>query len=179
MNTVKIRNIILAVLTISIIGIIVWIWFGQNSSLNSVSDLTMTTINGRTIHLSRYRGHPVLLNFWATTCPGCVAEIPQLNNIYRQLHAQGFEIIGIAMNYDPAAQVRAMRQSLHIPYPIVIDHGGHLAKRFSQVRLTPTSFLINPKGHIVFSKIGELNFKRLRQRLAAMGIQIHSSAQSS
>lgn len=134
---------------------------------NQVPNLRLTTISGQTIDLADLRGKMVLVNFWATTCPGCIAEMPGLVDSYRQRHAQGFELIAVAMTYDPPDQVRNYTASHQLPFPIVLDTQGTLAQAFGDVRLTPTAILIDKQGNIVRSTVGELDFATLNRRLDA------------
>ena len=114
------------------------------------------------------RGRPVLVNFWATTCPGCVKEIPHLAELYRALAPDGLEIIGVAMAYDPPNLVIELSKARRIPYPIALDIKGEAARAFGDVRVTPSSFLIGPDGRIMHRKIGELDMDKLRSLLEDM-----------
>jgi thiol-disulfide isomerase/thioredoxin len=62
-------------------------------------------IDGRTLNLQQFTGQPVLVVFWATTCPSCIKEIPHLSGLYEELAPRGLEIIAVAMAYDPPNQV--------------------------------------------------------------------------
>ncbi|HEU4708980.1 MAG TPA: TlpA disulfide reductase family protein, partial [Methylophilaceae bacterium] len=68
-------------------------------------DVTFVTLEGKNIRMTDLRGKVVLVNFWATDCPGCIAEMPQLVKTYNQYHDKGFEIVAVAMSYDPPNQV--------------------------------------------------------------------------
>ncbi len=125
-------------------------------------------IDGRTLNLQQFAGQPVLVVFWATTCPGCVKEIPHLIELYEELAPRGLEVIGVAMAYDPPNQVVEMQQRKQIPYPIALDVQGKVASAFGNVQQTPTSFLINPQGRIAKQAIGRLNMSQLRAELHAM-----------
>ncbi|MDH5515957.1 MAG: TlpA family protein disulfide reductase, partial [Gammaproteobacteria bacterium] len=88
--------------------------------------------------------------------------------LYEELHPRGFEIISIAMDYDPPNQVLAMSKARDIPYHVALDIHAEAARAFGDVRLTPTSFLIAPDGRIVYQKIGEMNMARIRQDILEM-----------
>ena len=109
-----------------------------------------------------------MLAFWATTCESCIKEMPHFIELYQELAPRGLEIIGVAMAYDPPNQVMEMRQRIPIPYPIAIDVESKIASAFGNVRLTPTTFLIDPQGQIVIQKTGILDMKELRSRLQSM-----------
>lgn len=162
----KPRDFIISFAALALIGIAGWIWLSPSN--NPAPNVQMTLLNGNTIDLHQLRGHPVLINFWATSCPGCVKEIPQLVKLYKKLGPKGFEIIGVAMSYDKPSNVRSMQSDRHIPYPITIDRTDAISKAFGTIRLTPTSFLINPQGQIVYQKIGNVNTASLAERVKNM-----------
>jgi len=131
-------------------------------------ELTIYTLDGRSIALESLRGKPVLVTFWATTCSACVQEIPHLTALYRELHPQGLEIVGIAMAYDPPNYVLRMVEQRRIPYPIALDPLGEAAQAFGNVRFTPTSFLISPQGRIVDQRVGVWDQAALRESIHSM-----------
>jgi thiol-disulfide isomerase/thioredoxin len=110
---------------------------------------------------------PVLINFWATSCPGCITEMPELAKIKHKF-ADKFEIIAIAMDYDPTEQVTKFIAKNNYPFTFIKDETGSIAKAFGGVLLTPTSFLIAPNGNIVYQKIGEVDFNIVEQKVHNM-----------
>lgn len=143
------------------------VWF-MPAGLREAPPLVGQTLDGRTLTLEQLRGKPVLVTFWATTCPSCVEEIPHLTELYRELNPKGLEIIGVAMAYDPPEQVRAMARQRQIPYPIVLDSEERIAHEFDNVQLTPTSVLVSPEGRIVQYRLGLLDMPELRNMIAGM-----------
>jgi peroxiredoxin len=131
-------------------------------------DIVLPGIDGKELRLADYRGRPLLVTFWATTCPACLREMPHLIDLHRELAPRGLEIIGIAMYYDPPSNVLALRDTRHLPYPIALDLHADAARAFGEVRLTPTSFLIAPDGRIVYRKTGALDLARLREEITGM-----------
>jgi len=151
-----------------------YVWLSP-TGLQPAPNVSLDVLNtGHTIKLDKLRGRPVLVTFWATSCPGCIKEMPHLIDLYKELNPKGFIILGIAMSYDRPDQVVAMQQSKKIPYPIVWDGKSELANAFGSVRLTPTSFLINPDGQIVSHTIGELDMSLLHARILTMLKQGHA-----
>jgi len=118
--------------------------------------------------LAALRGSPVLLTFWATTCPGCIEEIPLLVELHKEYSPRGLKVIGVAMSYDPEAQVRALRERMAIPYPIAIDKDGAASEAMGKVRLTPTTFLLDPQGHVVYQKIGIFDLAKMKALIEGM-----------
>jgi len=140
------------------------IWL-MPAGLREAPPLVGQTLEGRTLTLQQLRGRPVLVTFWATTCPACIEEMPHLVELYRDLNPKGLEIIGVAMAYDPPEQVRALTQQHQIPYPIVLDSQSQIAREFDNVRLTPTTVLISPDGRIVQYRLGMLDMPKLRETI--------------
>lgn len=138
------------------------------TGLREAPPLVGQTLDGRTVTLEQLRGKPVLVTFWATTCPSCIEEMPHLIELYRELNPKGLEIIGVAMAYDPPEQVRAMVKQRQIPYPIVLDTQAHIAQAFDEVRLTPTTVLISPEGRIAHYRLGLLDLPKLKNTIQEM-----------
>jgi peroxiredoxin len=148
--------------------------------LAQAPDISLLSVDGEELRLPAYRGRPVLVTFWSTSCPSCVREIPHLIDLYRELAPQGLEIIGITTAYDPPNRVLEMRKSRDIPYPVALDLHADAAHAFGDVRVTPTSFLIAPDGRVVQSKVGRLDMTGLRRQILAMiAAQTNSAADSS
>jgi peroxiredoxin len=124
-----------------------------------------TTIQQQQISLEQLRGHMVMVNFWATTCSGCVAEMPQLIQTWQQYHDQGFEVVAIAMQYDDIQQIKNFTAERHLPFWVVHDEDGTLSQAFGGVTLTPTAFIVDPQGHVMSKTIGDFDFNRLQQQI--------------
>jgi peroxiredoxin len=126
---------------------------------------TFITLEGKTLSLEELRGKVVLVNFWATSCPGCIKEMPGMIETYRQYKDRGFEIVAVAMSYDPPNYVANFVQTRQLPFPVALDVNGAHARAFGNVQLTPTSFIIGKDGRILEQKLGELDFARLKALL--------------
>jgi peroxiredoxin len=126
-------------------------------------DATFSLLDGKTVDLSSYRGKVLLVNFWATSCTTCVGEMPELVKTYDQLNPKGFDLIAVAMRYDNPTFVRNFAQQRRLPFTVAYDATGEAAKAFKDVRLTPTSFLIDKSGHIVKQYVGPPNFAELNR----------------
>ena len=143
-------------------------WTIHSQRLLTAPDVTFKYIDGRQVKLKNLERHPVLVTFWATSCPGCMKEMPHLISLYKSLSAQGLEIVGVAMAYDPPDRVLALTSRRNIPYPIALDIDGTIAHAFDDVTLTPTSFLIAPDGRIISHIVGELDMEKLHGQISAM-----------
>ena len=128
-------------------------------------EIAVTSITGEAIKLYQDKNNFTIINFWATDCPGCIKEMPGLTNVYNQLKGQGLQIIAVSMSYDPPNQVLNFTQKNKIPFPVVLDVDGQIARSFGDIRLTPTSILIDKNGKIIDKVIGELDFNKLNALL--------------
>jgi len=127
--------------------------------------ITFTTLEGKPIVLDELRGKVVLVNFWATSCPGCIKEMPGMIETYQQYKGRGFEIVAVAMSYDPPNYVVNFVQTRQLPFPVALDVDGEHARACGNVQLTPTSFIIGKDGRILEQKLGELDFVKLNALL--------------
>lgn len=135
---------------------------GEPSSPRPAPQIGYVVLDGQARHTRQLLGHVVLVNFWATSCSSCVHEMPELVATYQQYRAQGFQTLAVAMDYDPPAAVADFAESRRLPFPVVIDNTGAIARSFGPVTLTPTTFLINKHGLIVKRYLGPPDFVALR-----------------
>lgn len=161
------KETVIAGVALGVVLVVAAIWF-LPAGLRQAPPLTGKTLDGQTLTLEQFRGKPVLVTFWATTCPSCIEEMPHLIELYREMNPKGLEIIGVAMAYDPPEQVRALARQRQIPYPIVLDTDTAIAQQFDNVRLTPTTVLISPQGRIVHYRLGLLDLPKMRETIQAM-----------
>jgi len=161
------RETLVAGIALAVIVAAAAVWL-MPAGLREAPPLVGQTLDGRTLSLAQLRGKPVLVTFWATTCPSCVEEMPHLIELYRELNPKGLEIVGVAMAYDPPEQVRAMVRQRQIPYPIVLDTQERIAREYDNVRLTPTTVLVSPEGRIAHYRLGLLDMPKLRDTIQKM-----------
>lgn len=125
--------------------------------------IAFTLLGTEPVPLEQLAGAPLIVNFWATTCTICRAEMPELADLYRDLRPRGLEMIGVAMPYDPPNLVAEFVQQHSVPYPIALDIDGSVVDAFGGVVATPTTFLISPDGVILRRIEGRLDFRLLRR----------------
>lgn len=143
------------------------VWLGLSSSLPELSpDLEFQIIDGRRIDLAELGGAPLIVTFWATTCVTCVKKTPELIKLYRELNPRGAEMIAVAMSYDPPNRILDFSRIHNIPYPVSLDIDGSIARSFSDVSLTPTTFIIDTNGEIVFSHTGDIDIALLKKKVS-------------
>ena len=119
--------------------------------------------NGSKTTTADLKGKVTLVNFWATSCVTCVAEMPKIISTYNKYQAQGYDTLAVAMSYDPPSYVVNYTETRQLPFKVAIDNTGANAKAWGDVQLTPTTFLVNKRGQIVKQFVGEPDFAALHQ----------------
>lgn len=134
---------------------------------------TLTSLDGKKVSLSDYKGHPVLINFWATWCAPCKEEMPWFAELHNKYAGQGFEILGIAEDDAGKDAIAKAAQKLGTNYPILLTN-GKVAPLYGGVDYLPMSFYVNGKGIIVEETAGlstkdeiETNIKKTIAETAA------------
>jgi peroxiredoxin len=133
------------------------------SSGKAAPDTRFVLLDGSQTSTQALRGKVFLINFWATSCISCVAEMPKLVETHQRFHARGFETLAVAMSYDPPAYVVNFSQSRQLPFMVAIDNTGAVAKAWGDVRITPTTYLVNKRGEIIKQYVGEPDFADLNR----------------
>ena len=128
--------------------------------------LDFTNIKGEKITSQSLEGKLVIVNFWATSCTTCVAEMPEMIDTYQKFHAKGLEFIAVAMSYDPPNYVVNFTETRKLPFHVVLDLDGKIAKAYGDIKLTPTTFVIDKDGAILKRYVGKPSFEELHQLLA-------------
>ena len=128
----------------------------------SAPAVTFTTLAGKPITPGDLRGKVVLVNFWATTCPVCAKELPQMVAVYQTFASRGFEVIAVAMPYDRPDWVVDYARREDLPFKVALDFDGTINRAFGGVEATPTAFLIDRRGRVLQRLVGEPDFARLR-----------------
>jgi peroxiredoxin len=134
----------------------------------TMPDQPFTQIDGSQHRLGDLKGKVLVINFWATSCSTCVKEMPEIVATHQKFHAQGLETLAVAMQYDPPAYVMSFARTRQLPFRVVMDHTGELARSFGPVQLTPTTLVVNRQGEIVKRYIGEPDFDAMHKLLARL-----------
>ena len=108
-----------------------------------------------------WNGNVTLVNFWATSCTTCVAEMPMLVSTYNKYQAKGYRTVAVAMEYDPPAYVLNFVKTRQLPFEVALDNTGQVARDWGNITITPTTFLLNRRGEIVKQYVGAPNEKEL------------------
>ena len=150
-------------LIVALAALLAWLVPAQKPT--PPADLTFDLLDGRDLALADLRGRPVLVTFWATSCPPCVEELPDLVRLYRDLQPRGLELLAVAMPYDPPLQVRRFVHTHGLPYPVALDVMARAAQAFGGIEFVPTAFLLDPAGEIIYRQVGKLDIARTRRLL--------------
>jgi peroxiredoxin len=124
---------------------------------------TFVLLDGSKETTSQWKGRVTLVNFWATSCVTCVAEMPQLIDTYNKYRARGYDTVAVAMSYDPPSYVVNFAQTRQLPFKVAIDNTGAVARDWGDVRLTPTTYVVDKQGRIVKRYVGQPDFAELHQ----------------
>ena len=112
--------------------------------------------DGKTWSLESLRGKVVVLNFWATWCPPCRAEIPDFKKVYSKYRDKDVEILGVSLDHKGWKVIEPFLEQWEINYPVVLG-GSEIARDYGNVRSIPTTFIIDRDGTVVDSHVGAMN----------------------
>ena len=139
------------------------LWFGMRTDKAPATPVVL--LDGSTRAGAAVAGQVTLVNFWATTCSVCVAEMPQMVVLFNTYRDQGFATVAVAMVYDPPASVIHYSERRQLPFDVVLDNTGAVARAWGDVEATPTSFLVNRQGEIVQRFVGAPDFAALAKSI--------------
>ena len=128
---------------------------GGCGTRDAAPESTFVLIDGAKTTTAELKGKVTLVNFWATTCVSCVKEMPMLVDTHNKFKDRGYETVAVAMSYDPPAYVLNFAQSRQLPFKVALDNTGDIAKAWGEVKLTPTTYLVDKPGNIVKRFVGE------------------------
>ena len=126
--------------------------------INKAPDFTLETVNDSSYTLSKMKGKVVLINFWATWCGPCRMEIPEFNQLHKNYHEKGLEILGISIS-DNKKQLKNFVKSVSVEYPLLYGNARNLTKIMKEnggVYAVPSTFLVGKKGSIIWKYPGAI-----------------------
>ena len=150
---------LLALLAVVVIAAAVYLGTGRTTAPAS----SFVLLDGSTRTTADLKGRVTLVNFWATSCVTCVAEMPELVATYNKYRDKGYETLAVAMSYDPPAYVVNFTETRKLPFKVAIDNTGANARDWGDVKLTPTTYLVNKRGEIVKRYVGTPDFAELHR----------------
>lgn len=152
----------LLVIVLVVVGVLAWAFFSGGQS--AAMDFEGTSIDGETVRLSDYRGQVVMLNFWATWCPPCRAEMPAIQAAYMRHQNDGFVVLAIN-NRETVAQILPFVTSYGLDFPIVLDTSARIQQAFA-VNAFPTSIFVNGNGEAYATHTGAVTPEQLEEYIA-------------
>lgn len=159
------RRILMTALAAAVAFAIAVVGYFSIYAKQAAPNVTFTTLDGKKIATSDLRGKVVMVNFWATSCATCVKEMPQMVDTYNQYKGKGLEFVAVAMSYDAPNYVVNYTETRKLPFKVAFDADGTAAQSFGDVKLTPTTFVIDKKGNVIKRYVGEPEFAELHQLL--------------
>lgn len=129
-------------------------------SKTKAMDFKLKDLNGKEVSLSDYKGKKVFLNFWATWCPPCKAEMPEMEMLYKE--TKNSDLVILAVNLDEEKDtVQKFINSNKYNFPVLLDTGNIVASQYEVVSI-PTSFFIDKEGNIVDKHIGAMTIEDMK-----------------
>ena len=135
----------------------------MNTGVSAAPASTFVLLDGSRKSTDDMKGKVTLVNFWATSCVTCVAEMPQVIATYDKYKDRGYDTLAVAMSYDPPSYVVNFAETRKLPFKVAIDNTGAVAKAWGDVALTPTTYIVNKRGEIVKRYVGEPDFAELHK----------------
>lgn len=129
-------------------------------------DFELETLDGETAKLSDFRGEKVLLNFWATWCPPCRAEMPDMQKFHEETNVNILAVNLIETESSPQ-NVPEFKDELGLTFPILLDKGSELTTEY-KIMAYPTSFMIDTNGRIQYKAFGAINYDIMIQEFEKM-----------
>jgi peroxiredoxin len=125
-------------------------------------DFELTSLDGRQVKLSDYRGKAVLLNFWATWCSPCKVEMPWFIDLQKQYGPKGLQVLGIAMDDSGTAEIDKFAKTMGVDYPVLLGKEA-VGQAYGGVQYLPTTFYIDRQGRIVDRVFGLISESEIKQ----------------
>ncbi len=139
----------------------------QSEKRQKAPNFSLQTQNGKVVELSKLKGKVVLVNFWATWCPPCRAEIPDFIKVYSTYKSKGFEIVGIALDEEGWSKVIPFIEKAKMNYPIVLGT-AEVVQLYGGIEAIPTTFIVDKNGYIAGRQVGLLSKELLEQKLKSL-----------
>lgn len=148
---------------------LIQLWLGcvlfATAGLAAAAGFTFQDTQGRQHSLSGYKGKWVLVNFWATWCPPCLEEIPDLIALHDKHKDKDLVVLGVAMDYNSSQQVKDFAEQMFVSYPVILGTQASAAQ-VGSISGLPTTYLFNPQGKMVAYNVGALTRKAVESYIS-------------
>ena len=160
-------------ITLVMMSLLLWVPVGVAAETAHVSEKTpdiakvvLKDMSGQAHVLGRYQGKWLIINYWATWCPPCLEEMPDLVNLYDARKNKDVMVIGVAWDYPSANAVASFVDDMLVSYPIVLGSAS-IAKQLGDAAVMPTTFVYNPQGKLVKTRHGLVSRAYLEKLMTA------------
>jgi peroxiredoxin len=161
-NTLSLRIYLIALSLLTSLALIGCDSSSNLSQKSGIPEFEISELSGKITRHTDLNGKVAVINFWATSCTTCVKEMPQMIEVYKEFAPQGLDFLAIAMSYDPPMYVVNFAKTRELPFRVAMDSEGKAAKAFGKVELTPTTIVIDRKGRILKTYVGEPNWQEFK-----------------
>ncbi|MEQ1598247.1 MAG: TlpA disulfide reductase family protein [Methylotenera sp.] len=134
-------------------AILITILFGMHAVAYAANNFALTDMAGKKHTLSQYKGKWVVVNYWATWCPPCLEEVPDLVALYDSRKNKDVMMLGVAFDYQSAKEVADYVDDMLMSYPIVLGD-DQVTKQIGHSEVLPTTFIYDPSGKLIKTKHG-------------------------
>lgn len=139
---------------------------GDTIELGKAKDFTLVDLNGNKVSLSDFRGKKVFLNFWATWCPPCKAEMPEIEKVYQETKDSDFVILAVEIG-EPLDTVKPFISKNNYNFKVLLDQDQSVASAYG-ISAIPTSFFIDEEGNIISKRVGGMNYEEMKENIATL-----------
>jgi len=131
--------------------------------LSAAEEFTLKDVNGKDVSLSDYRGKWVIVNYWATWCPPCKEEIPELIQFHDEHKDDLAVVLGVDLEDIDVNSLREFVDDSMISYPVLIGEGSEYLSELGPVPGLPTTYMVSPEGHVVARQVGPVTAEALEK----------------
>jgi Peroxiredoxin len=134
--------------------------------LGKAQDFTLVDLEGNKVSLSDFKGKKVFLNFWATWCPPCKAEMPEIEKVYQETKDSDVVILGVEIG-EPLDTVKTFIVKNNYNFKVLLDQDQSVATTYG-ISAIPTSYFIDEEGNIISKRVGEMNYEDMKEYITKL-----------